>query len=156
MSSLLSVIRIVPLECKLDLRHFDLYQLGDSAHDGKSLLYSQESPVIHIHNPLEGMLTALELRLVHISLPLYTMLQSFRIPKMSVMRNNVIIAFSSLSSLRLLGTSAQDALGNTNFTWQDFFSLFEWGGGGCKGGRVDLGGMESKCEGVHGTKFPNN
>ena len=75
---------------------------------------------------------------------------------MSVMRNNVIIAFSSLSSLRLLGTSAQDALGNTNFTWQDFFSLFEWGGGGCKGGRVDLGGMESKCEGVHGTKFPNN
>ena len=74
MSSLRSVIRIVPLEYKLNRRHFDLYQLGESTHGGDSPLYSQESPVMHIHSSFKGPLTVLELRFVHIGIALYTML----------------------------------------------------------------------------------
>lgn len=32
----------------------------------------------------------------------------------------------------------------------------DFGGGGCKDGRVDLGGKESECDGVHCMQFPNN
>lgn len=81
MSSLPSFTRIVPLECKLNLRHFDLYQLGESVHCGDSRLYSEESPAMHIHNSFKGQLTELKLRFVHIGVALHTMLQYFRIPK---------------------------------------------------------------------------
>ena len=35
-------------------------------------------------------------------------------------------------------------------------SYFAFWGGGCESGRVDLGGMKSKYDGVHCMMFPNN